>query len=412
MLKTIAIVAFFLVIASSRFLFSPPYLAHGAVFAMLCAYLLARPRTLEQFRFSPSSVWAVAVGWIVGSIAVTFANGPDWRDVTRDLGVVLSFLIGRYAIGAWVGRDGWKTLLEALSLLGLLISIVTLVGALSAASASVSAYVWRSTYIPYSHSWLPYVLVANLALFELDTRRRTQYFVRAAMCVVATLASLSRTDIVLEGLAVIVLGLAHSRSIFLSLSKLTVAIPTLLVALGGLAAYASTDIVQERILATLGEADSSLGWRAVENGTFLDYFAEASLVQQLFGFGWGARLPLPLGVYDFTGQASIPHLHNSYLTIVLKFGSVGLLLLFAYLVRQLVNWISLRRTGIRPLALAGIWMVAFVLGKSVTLQGLTEWSHVMFLGIGALLLSARASPLRPGPESRNSVLAQASGRRT
>jgi O-antigen ligase len=99
-------------------------------------------------------------------------------------------------------------------------------------------------------------------------------------------------------------------------------------------------------------------------------------------------MPLPWGVYDFNGNISVPHLHNSFLTVVLKFGLVGLVIISAYLGYLAVKGLRLRATTLGPYAMAGFWIVAFVAGKGVTLQGLTEWSHVLFLGMGATLVHA------------------------
>ena len=105
----------------------------------------------------------------------------------------------------------------------------------------------------------------------------------------------------------------------------------------------------------------------------------------LFGFGLGARMPLPPGIVDFNDNTSIPQLHNSFATIALKFGAMGLVFLGWYLVRIARQSFAMRGLPGEPYRLAGRWIVLLCLGKALTLQGLTEWSHVVFFGIGCML---------------------------
>jgi len=77
------------------------------------------------------------------------------------------------------------------------------------------------------------------------------------------------------------------------------------------------------------KSDVANHWRGFETFHALNYIANAAPMNIIFGFGAGARLPLPITMtlagndYD-----SIQFLHNGYLMIMLKSGLVGL---FAYL---------------------------------------------------------------------------------
>ncbi|RYG87015.1 MAG: hypothetical protein EON59_08565 [Alphaproteobacteria bacterium] len=100
-------------------------------------------------------------------------------------------------------------------------------------------------------------------------------------------------------------------------------------------------------------------------------------------------MPLPIGIVDFAGNPSVPHLHNSYWTYMFKFGSLGTACVLIS-IGVLLARAYLRRGGVPALLVGGTWILAMVMGTAITLQGMTEWSHLMFLGIACALLSKAA----------------------
>lgn len=398
-----SIVAFLLSIALAQNFVEPAYLGYAVVFAIHALRRANEPGAL-RWLVRPSAWWLPFGTWLVLMAIVTFFNGPQARDVLRDLGAVLTFFVGRHMLFA--RGDPIKQTLKALSDVSLWIVLVTLAAASLAFVSGVGAYEWRGEFIPPSHAWLPYLMVANYTLARMENPRATIYVRRTAFCIFGTLASLSRTDLVLEALFLLVLLVRHlplllanrivRRRILYSLAIAVLLLPPLLV----------LDVVQERISAGVGDDDLSVGWRLIENASFMDLMFGAAPMQWLAGFGFGARVPLPPGILDFNDNSSIPHLHNSFLTIAAKFGVAGIVILLIYLTRQ---WFRSHRPATRELEnlhAAGRWIVLFVLLKAVTLQGLTEWSHVLFLGLGCAFMGCtiRNHNVRPTHAMRSNIL--------
>ena len=385
-----SLVAFFGFLGVSHYLFATPYNAYLLAFAALTIATLAQGCTYP--RGAPlSGLKSTALFAFLGvTILVTADSGSDWRDILRDCGVFLAFAIGRYVLPAWAGTNGSANLLRAMSLLGLIDSIATLCGAFLAYRAGVTAYEWRGNYVPFAHNWIPYLMLSNVALAQMEPERRGIYWRRLALCVLATLASLSRTDIALYVLFAAAMLFSRRREIFGSPRR----IAAFLCAMFALAVigYASLGlgVVQERVDAGVGEDDPSVGWRVIEDLALLDHFDDYGPMTAATGFGWGARVPLPPGITDFDDNDSIPFLHNSLLTVVLKFGLIGLFIVLAYLFGRLWTAWRMRRYQSSGQVLVGVWIVLFNLANSVTLQGLSSWGQVVFLGIGCFLLSPNA----------------------
>lgn len=383
----ISIVVFFIFIAASHYLFVPAYNGYLLAFFMLLTGAAMRKGRQLLWLQSMKISHSFLIGWLMLTAFVTIGNGASSRDVIRDTGAVLAFLIGRYAMRSWVRGARVKKLFEALSVAGLLVAAATFVGAMLAYRDGATAYHWRGSYVPMVHSWLPYFLVINITLTRLEPLLAGRYAKRAVLCVLGTIASLSRTDFLLELFFGIVMVSLHRRKIFSSGRRWLMFISGMAILFGLLYAMLGLDVVQQRFEIGVGDDDASLQWRYIENLALFNYFNANDITSIFFGFGWGARLPLPPGVLDFDGNASIPLLHNSLLTIALKFGVLGLLIVMGYLTRLAVRWLKSRKIDAQTYAFAGGWILIFNLGKAVTLQGLTEWSHVLFFGIGCMLLS-------------------------
>jgi len=380
----INIVAFLLAIALSQHLIEPAYLGYLAVFAILSLRKVVEPGTLQWLVRPPSAWWLPFSIWLVFTAVITYLSEPQLRDVLRDLGVILAFFVGRHIL--FTRSDPIKQTLYALSDVSLLIVVVTLAAAFTAYISGAGAYEWRGEFIPPSHAWLPYLMVVNYVLVVTEKPRASIYIRRFALCIVGTLASLSRTDLVLEAFFLFIL---LARNLPLLLANRVVRLRILYsvsIAIFLLPSLLSLEVVQERISSGVGDQDSSVGWRLIENTSFIDLMLGAGPVQWLAGFGFGARIPLPPGILDFNDNTSIPHLHNSFLTIAVKFGLAGIVILLIYLARQWLHSHRPATSELKNLHAAGRWIVLFVLVKAVTLQGLTEWSHVLFLGLGCAFM--------------------------
>lgn len=382
-------VAFFCCIGASHYLFEPAYNGYLIAFAILIAATLGKRFTYP--RGTPLSGFAstVLTVLLLMTILMTAGNGADWRDILRDCGVFLAFAIGRFVLPAWVGTNRVTDLLQAMSLLGVVDALLTLLGAALAYRAGASAYEWRGAYVPVFHNWIPYLLLSNVALLSLKPHRRGIYWSRIALCVLATLASLSRTDLLLYMLFAAAMLASKWRLILSSPRRIAATLCAFLALATIVYASLGLDVVQQRVDRGVGDEDQSLGWRLIEDLALFDHLDEHGMANTLLGFGWGARLPLPDGVTDFDGNDSIPLLHNSFLTVVLKFGVIGLSILLLYIARRLMSAWRSKDPASRPLLFMGAWMLFFNAADAITLQGLTEWSQVMFFGIGCFLISAR-----------------------
>lgn len=380
----ISLVAFLLLIALAQHLVEPAYVGYAAAFAALTLRRLVEATALQ--RLIRPTIWRLALCiWLVLMAFITYVNDPLARDVLRDVGALLTFFIGRHIL--FSRYDPVQQTLKALSDAGVWIVTATLVAACLAYLSGADAYKWRGEFIPPSHSWLPYVIAANYALALTEQSRVEVYVRRIVWCIGGTIAALSRTDLALEAFFLLFLLLRYlpflltNRIVFrralygLGLSALL--LPPLL----------GLDVVKERIDISLAEDDSSVGWRVLENTAVFAFMQSAGIQEWLFGFGFGARVPLPEGIVDFNDNSSIPHLHNSFLTILVKFGVAGVAALLIFVARQAFRSSKFVSPELMAIHSAGRWIVLFVLAKAITLQGLSEWSHILFFGLGCALMT-------------------------
>lgn len=83
--------------------------------------------------------------------------------------------------------------------------------------------------------------------------------------------------------------------------------------------------------------DINLNWRGFESHQAYRSFQDGSLVSQLFGQGFGALVDL--GLYMQLGEDErryIPHLHNGYLYVLIKYGAFGILAYVFFMCRAIV----------------------------------------------------------------------------
>ncbi|RYG39218.1 MAG: hypothetical protein EON93_00360 [Burkholderiales bacterium] len=384
---SIALVVMYLSMAISWVVFEPAYTGYLVAFALFI-FVMA-PQIFGESRWGSGADSVKLMGWVlfIGFVvAVTIAGQPALRDLFRDSGAIFSFLLGLFIIPRALGRDWERPLFTALSTLALIVSLWTLVGASRAYLAGASAYEWRGVYVPFAHTWLPYLLIAEYVRSRSVGASPEISFARIGLCTLALLLSLSRTGLVLllifgpvtlffnarkwlfSGRGILLIGLGFVLAAF--------ALPKLL----------GLDVVQQRIDAGVGNDDLSLAWRAMENLALYDFIEDRGWWRWLTGFGLGARMPLPWGIVDFMDNTSIPHLHNSYMTLVLKFGCIGLGWILLS-IGMLVARAHILRNGAPVLRIGGTWILLFVVCTAYTLQGMSEWSHLTFLGLSCALLA-------------------------
>ncbi len=100
----------------------------------------------------------------------------------RDLGAIAAFFVGRYLI--FKRQDPIFQTLKALSDFSLWLVMATIAAAYFGYISGASAYEWRGEFIPPSHAWLPYLLIANYALARIEKSRSTIYIQRIGLCVI------------------------------------------------------------------------------------------------------------------------------------------------------------------------------------------------------------------------------------
>lgn len=389
------LVALYLVMAISNKVIEPAYIGYLIAYAGFLA--VYGRQVIGQKGVHPLPP-AMVLGWALMAVLVmvtTLLAKPAFRDLFRDCGAIASFLFGLIVIPRALGRDWERPLFAGLSALAMIISIWTILGATVAYVAGAGAYEWRGVYVPFAHGWLPYLIVAEY----IRSRSGADYRVsalRIGLCVLALLLSLSRTGILLVGMFGLVMLMINARHWLLSGRGLAIVSTAVVAAAVVLPQLWLLDVVQQRVQAGIGPGDLSLGWRAMEETAATNYLSDGGLRRWLLGFGLGARVPLPVGIVDFAGNPTIPHLHNSYWTYLVKFGTVGLAWILAS-IGLLLARAHLVRGGVPALLSGGTWILLFVMGTAVTLQGMSEWSHLTFLGIACAMLSKAAHEPRWHP---------------
>ena len=80
---------------------------------------------------------------------------------------------------------------------------------------------------------------------------------------------------------------------------------------------------------------TSFAYRLILNSSFIEMFLNTDLKDILFGFGLGAQKEIFIG--DYIGYKSIILLDNGYLTSLFKFGIIGSIVIFIFLIKNIVN---------------------------------------------------------------------------
>lgn len=393
-IRVLSFLVFFAILMIAPKVVEPAYDLFLVAFAMLLGLQCEWRGIPLRFRVPIRLRSLVVVAIALTILTVTWNHAPDARDVLRDFGAMFAFFVGRFLFVAYRDKDLQREALEGLSAMGVMVSLVTITAAFAAYLAGASAYIWRGEYVPWAHTWIPYALVANVFLGRISPEHARRWHGRAALCVLGTVASLSRTDLLLEFGFGAVMMWSYRRELLLRFAGVLKIVGVLALVALATPFLLQLDVVQQRISRGVGDSDQSLGWRFLENVTLINHFLNGTLNEWLFGFGLGARLPLPPGIVDFNNNTSIPTLHNSFGTIALKTGALGLLVVFWYVVSVARRSFRMRDAEGAPYRRTGRWMVLFCLGKALTLHGLTEWSHVVFFGIASMLMLTQARAAR------------------
>ncbi|MGK5050957.1 O-antigen ligase family protein [Janthinobacterium sp. RB2P8] len=383
-----AIVALFMIIAVAQKVMEPMYGGYFLAFFVLSFILAWKYRRARFIKAPEVNIEFLAISLMLFlSIFFSIKMHQDARDIFRDVGAVFAFIVGRYVVPLWVGKGHVKRLMQTLSDIGVAISVITIIFAFSAYLDGADAYHWRGSYVPLSHGWLPYFLIVNIALLREAPEQATNYGCRIFLCIAGTIASLSRTDVLIDIFIGLMLLVTMGRHLFSNARVMRILFIFGIIVISMMPRIIELDVVQERLNSNAENTDPSLEWRYIENQALIDYFSKDSPVSAIVGYGLGARIPLPDGVLDFDGHDTIPLLHNSYLTIILKFGLLGLCFFALYIVKKIRVWMALQKSQYAIYVWAGGWIMIVVLAKGVILQGLTEWSHVLFFGLASMLLS-------------------------
>lgn len=383
-----ALLVMLLIMAVSPLLVEPAYTGYLVGYAVL--FVLTAPTLLSRspqprLRTTPVIAWGI---FGTGVVAVTVFAHPAFRDLFRDCGAVFSFLLGLLLIPRALGRDWERSLFAALSALAMIVAAWTILGAARAYFAGADAYEWRGVYVPFAHTWLPYLIVAEYLRSRMPQSKPEISAMRIGICILALLLSLSRTGIVQLAVFLPMVALINARRWLFNPRGVLLAALAIGVAILVFPYLMGLDVVQQRINAGIGDEDLSLAWRDMEVQAARDYLDDGGWFRWLFGYGLGARVPLPWGIVDFNDNIAIPHLHNSYWTLTVKFGVLGLLWILAAIAITFAR-AHMVRAGPSALRSGGSWMLLMVMLIAYTLQGMSEWSHLLFLGLScALLLKA------------------------
>lgn len=396
---------FLLLLALSPKIYEPAYDIYLVAFVTLALYTLQkRGAAALSLHLRPLTWFSLFIIILDGSL-VGFTQSPTAKDFLRDLLDFYAIYMGYAVIPAnfgWPNRDWKVACLQVLSTAGTFLVASVGISAALAFYYHASAYIWRGYYVLFASNWLPFFMVANLSLSRIIPKKARRFRQNAILCVVGSALALSRTDLVLYAFYFVANSWSLLRWVLLSRRGFKTIAFLIIVLIFLLPEFSSLHVVQQRIAEGISPKDPSLRWRFIEDSAWANAMIKGGPPHIIVGFGFGSRIPLPPGILDFDGATSVPYLHNSFLTIIYKVGIVGFTASMLILIKVLHFFFS-RRHAIRdPATFAGVWIILFICAKAITLQGFSEWSFLMFLGLGGALLSnnvrrpGRQDPVFPG----------------
>ena len=125
--------------------------------------------------------------------------------------------------------------------------------------------------------------------------------------------------------------------------------------------------------------DINNNWRGYESFLAWRYFSEGSILNIMFGKGYGTRIPL-----DFTMQIGenfyddIPNLHNGYLYVIIKTGLIGIASLMIFLIMNIyhsIKYINYSSNNIYARLLLSISIIFFI--QNYVVGGFVEGGSIM-----------------------------------
>lgn len=103
-------------------------------------------------------------------------------------------------------------------------------------------------------------------------------------------------------------------------------------------------------------------WRGFEAFIGLSQYVKGSPQELLFGQGFGKSAPLgfemPLGDSSFT---EIPKFHNGYVSVILKTGILGLLILFLFFIKRIRSSVKIQKSRLNENIVKGQFSVGIVI---------------------------------------------------
>lgn len=370
----------FLLLACNRYIFTISAVGYFLSFIILLP-IVFRLYTCYSANYKNIIDYSFTFLYLFIYILIGIKNYNGSIDIYRDLGAIFSLFLGYLVSRYYLLSTEPIDLLKNISFVGFLFSILTITAGILAFLSGESAYRWRGEYIPIFSNWLPFILVINYILYFLIENYNI-YKVRNYLIFLAILISLSRADITISFLIFISsLFIFKSQKILNKISSILTIFVTITIILYFLSGL---DVIQDRSYSIINyDEDSSLGWRVIENDSFAEFFYSLDFSNQLFGLGLGAVMPLLGGYLDFDGKENIPYLHNSYLTVILKFGFLGFFLMLFYFFKKLFYFLRIFRYNLDfPFMYIGFYFLLIIIAKAFTSQSLTDWPSLFFFGIG------------------------------
>jgi hypothetical protein len=103
-------------------------------------------------------------------------------------------------------------------------------------------------------------------------------------------------------------------------------------------------------------------WRGFEAFIGLSQYVKGSPQELLFGQGFGKSAPLgfemPLGDSSFT---EIPKFHNGYVSVILKTGILGLLILFLFFIKRIRSSVKIQKSRLHENKVKGQFSIGIIL---------------------------------------------------
>jgi hypothetical protein len=185
------------------------------------------------------------------------------------------------------------------------------------------------------------------------------YYVATFLCAFSLIASLSRTLIISFITMIIVLRGWHklsTKNMARALSLGVVALAALSIGLAYSGANNQKSIATKfansydelEIQDYESQQDISLHWRGFETYRALQEYMSGDILEKIFGKGLGATIDL--GLFKNLGGIKmryIPVLHNGYMYVLVKFGVVGIIIYFYFLLKIILIKHRSRYSGIQ-----------------------------------------------------------------